>query len=516
MSKIHILWADDEIELLKPQLFFLEKKGYQVTTVSNGHDAIETLESDNSIDIVFLDESMPGLTGLETLEKIKDLRSLLPVVMITKNEAENLMDTAIGSEIDDFLIKPVNPNQILLSLKKIVDNKRLVSEKTAMDYQQEFRQLSMDINSNLNYEEWVEVYKRIISWELKMDTSDNDGLFEILNVQKQEANKEFVKYIDNVYQDWMDGSGPTLSHSLFKDKVLKHINDSKPTVFLLLDNLRYDQWKILEPVISELYKVDDEDYFYSILPTSTQYSRNAIFAGMTPEDIAKRHSDKWVYDHEKGGKNMHEAFFVEKQLERSIKRPCKTQYIKVTNTNTAKEMNDKIHNIANYDLTVIVYNFIDMLSHARTEMAVLKELAPDEKAYRSLTKSWFENSPLWAAIQSLAEKDHKLVITTDHGTMRVNNASKVIGDKETTTNLRYKVGKNLRYQKSDVAAFKDPSKIGLPSPNISSTFIFAKEDRYFVYPNNYNYYLNMYADTFQHGGLSLEEMICPFILLSPK
>jgi len=516
MSKIHILWADDEIDLLKPQLFFLEKKGYHVTTVSNGYDSLDTLQSDNTIDIIFLDESMPGITGLETLEKIKEAQPLLPVVMITKNEAENLMDTAIGSEIDDFLIKPVNPNQILLSLKKIVDNKRLVSEKTAMDYQQEFRQLSMDINSSPNYQEWVELYKRIIAWELKLDTSDNESLFEILNVQKKEANKEFVKYIDKTYKDWFDGNGPTLSHTLFKDKVLSHIHEETPTVFLLLDNLRYDQWKILEPVIAELYKVETEDYFYSILPTSTQYSRNAIFAGMTPDEISRKYPDKWVYDHEKGGKNMHECFFVEEQLKRSIQRECKSQYIKVTHNNSAKDMVDKINNIDQYDLTVIVYNFIDMLSHARTEMAVLKELAPDEKAYRSLTKSWFQNSPLWTAFQRMAEKKHKLIITTDHGTMRVNQPSKVIGDKETTTNLRYKVGKNLRYQKNDVAVFKKPGEVGLPSPNISSTFIFAKEDRYFLYPNNYNYYLNMYADTFQHGGLSLEEMICPFILLSPK
>jgi len=516
MSKIRILWADDEIDLLKPQLFFLEKKGYDVTTVSNGYDALDVLQADNTIDVVFLDESMPGITGLETLEKIKENQPLLPVVMITKNEAENLMDTAIGSEIDDFLIKPVNPNQILLSLKKIVDNKRLVSEKTAMDYQQEFRQLSMDINSSPNYAEWVELYKRIIAWELKLDTSDNESLFEILNVQKKEANKEFVRYIDKVYADWFDGDGPTLSHTLFKDKVLTHINDDKPTVFLLLDNLRFDQWKILEPVIADLYKVDTEDYFYSILPTSTQYSRNAIFSGMTPAEIARRHPDKWVYDHEKGGKNLHEDFFVEQQVQRSVQRDCKTQYMKVTHANSAKEMVEKINNIDQYDLTVIVYNFIDMLSHARTEMAVLKELAPDEKAYRSLTKSWFQNSPLWTALQRMAEKDYKLIITTDHGTMRVNQPSKVVGDKETTTNLRYKVGKNLRYQKSDVAVFKEPGKVGLPSPNISSTFIFAKEDRYFLYPNNYNYYLNMYADTFQHGGLSLEEMICPFVVLSPK
>lgn len=515
MAEIRILWADDEIDLLKPQLYFLEKKGYKVITVTNGHDALDVL-AEEDINVVFLDESMPGLTGLETLERIKQKNPLLPVVMITKNEAENLMEEAIGSEIDDYLIKPVNPNQILLTLKKIIDNKRLVREKTAMDYQQEFRELSMDINSSPNFSEWVDLYKRIINWELKLDNSDNEGLFEILNVQKKEANKEFVRFVSKHYGSWFDGSGPTLSHNLFRDKVYTHLSEDRPTVFLLLDNLRFDQWKILEPIISDLYKIEEEDFFYSMLPTTTQYSRNAIFAGMTPENISKTYKDKWVLDHEKGSKNQHEEFLLEKQLEKSIRREIKLQYIKVTNNQIARDMIDKVSNLNNYDLTVVVYNFIDMLSHARTEMDVLKELASDEKAYRSLTKSWFLNSPLWTMLQNLAQQKVKLIITTDHGTIRVNQPSKVVGDRETTTNLRYKVGKNLRYQDSDVLSSKDPSKIGLPSPNLSSSYIFAKEDRYFLYPNNYNYFMNMYADTFQHGGLSIEEMICPFIVLSPK
>jgi CheY-like chemotaxis protein len=515
MADIRILWADDEIELLKPQLFFLEKKGYQVTTVTNGYDALEILGTDQ-IDVIFLDESMPGITGLETLEKIKVIKPNIPVVMITKNEAENLMEEAIGSQIDDYLIKPVNPNQILLTLKKLIDNKRLVREKMAMDYQQEFRQLSMDIDSSPNFEEWVSLYKRIINWETKLESSDNEGLFDILHMQKKEANRSFVKFVEKNYLDWLNGDGPSLSHTLFRDKVFKEFSKETPTVFLLLDNLRYDQWKVLEPVIAELYRIDKEDYFYSILPTSTQYSRNAIFAGMTPLDISKNFKDKWLNDNEDGGKNMNEDFFLDKMLQRSIKDPIRHQYMKVTSANSAKDMADKLTNVNSYDLTVIVYNFIDMLSHARTEMAVLKELAPDEKAYLSLTKSWFMNSPLWTALQKLAEKKCKLIITTDHGTIRVSNPSKVIADRETTTNLRYKVGKNLRYQKQDVADFSDPDKIGLPSPNISSRFIFAKEESYFLYPNNYNHFMNHYANSFQHGGISMQEMICPFVVLTPK
>ncbi len=517
MASIRILWADDEIDLLKPQLFFLEKKGYEVVTVTNGHDALEIIKEDNTIDVVFLDESMPGITGLETLERLKVDKPNLPVVMITKNEAENIMEEAIGSEIADYLIKPVNPNQILLTLKKIVDNKRLVSEKTAQNYQQEFRNISLDISSNLNHESWVDLYKKIIGWELKLDQSDNSSLFEILSIQKAEANREFSRFISKNYKHWITSEdGPVQSHELFRKKIADQIKEDKPTVFLLLDNLRFDQWKIIEPIINELFKIDKEDSFYSILPTSTQYSRNAIFAGMLPSEINKRTPELWVHDHEQGGKNMHEGTFLNAQIERIFKRKVKNQYIKITNVNAAKQLTENILNVLNNDFTAIVYNFIDMLSHARTEMEVLKELAKDETAYRSLTKSWFLNSPLWGALQKLAEKDVRLVISTDHGTIRVKTPSKVIGDRETTTNLRYKLGRNLRFEKNDVLSFDNPNEVGLPKPNISSSFIFAKEDHYFLYPNNYQHYNKFYYDTFQHGGISLEEVICPIVYLSPR
>jgi CheY-like chemotaxis protein len=516
-DKIRILWADDEIELLKPQLFFLEKKGYDVVTVSNGHDALDVLEEDTSIDIVFLDESMPGLTGLETLSRIKVKMPNIPIVMITKNEAENIMEEAIGSQIDDYLIKPVNPNQILLTLKKIVDNKRLVSEKTATDYQQEFRNIAIEINSGPDFKEWVDIYKKIISWEIRLDESNNQQMKEILIMQKEEANKEFFKFVSKNYIDWMkNGKGPLKSHELMREKVLPSVVNEKPTVMILMDNLRYDQWKIIEPIVTELYRIDEEDYFYSILPTATQYSRNAIFAGMTPLEIQKRYPDWWLNDNEEGGKNMKEGELMTEQLNRLVKREIKSEYIKVTNVQSARNLQDNALNYLNNDFTAIVYNFIDMLSHARTEMEVLKELAGDEKAYRSLTKSWFLNSPLWSLMQRIAERDIQLIITTDHGTIRVKNPSKVIGDKDTTANLRYKVGRNLQYDRKDVLEVRNPAEAGLPSPNMSSTFIFGKEDVFFLYPNNYTYYNNFFKDTFQHGGISMEEMICPVIRLSPK
>ncbi len=518
MDKIKILWADDEIDLLKPQIKFLEKKGYDVTTVSNGHDALEECESDVDFDVVFLDESMPGLTGLETLSKIKEANPLLPVVMITKNEAEDVMEEAIGSQISDYLIKPVNPSQVLLSLKKIVDNKRLVREKTSSNYQQEFRQILMEIQSGLNYEEWVETYKKIIAWEIKLDASESSEMMDILSMQKTEANASFSKYLEKNYQNWLDDSAnaPVFSHDLMRSKIFPKMEEDLPTVMLLLDNLRFDQWKIIEPVISELFKVEEEDYFYSILPTATQYSRNAIFAGMMPGEIARTFPKWWRNDAEQGGKNMFEAELLNEQIRRTVRRPIKHEYYKVTNVAKAKEVQDKALNFLNNDLTVIVYNFIDFLSHARTEMEVLKELAGDEKAYRSLTLSWFKNSPLFVALQRIAERDVKLIITTDHGTIRVGTPSRVVGDRETTTNLRYKMGRNLKYERKDVLEIRDPEKAGLPRVNVSSSFIFAKEEKFFLYPNNYNHYKNYYLDTFQHGGISLEEVICPVIELRSK
>jgi CheY-like chemotaxis protein len=519
MDKIKILWADDEIDLLKPHLMFLQTKGYDVVTASNGHDAVEVYhEQAAEVDVVFLDESMPGLTGLEVLQRIKAHNPNVPVVMITKNEAEQVMEEAIGSQISDYLIKPVNPNQILLTLKKIIDNKRLVSEKTALDYQQEFRNIFMQITGGLDHVEWVDAYKKIVNWELRLDSNQAE-VGDILAQQKEQANTEFSKYVTKNYFSWVDKNkevGPVMSHSMMRKHIFPHIANGAPTIVLLLDNLRFDQWKIIEPILNEQFRTEHESYFFSILPTATQYSRNAIFAGMMPADIEKAFPDKWKNDTDEGGKNLFEDFFLGKQIERTFRKEVKWDYFKVTNVNHGKELNDNILNYLNNDVTVIVYNFIDMLSHARTEMEVLKELAGDEPAYRSLTRSWFLHSPLWTALQKLQGRDVQLFVTTDHGTIRVKSPSKVVGDRETTTNLRYKVGRNLQYEARDVLAIKDPQQAGLPRPNVSSTFIFAKEDFFFLYPNNYNHYNNYYRNTFQHGGISLEEMICPVVRLRSR
>ncbi len=520
MSNIQgeILWVDDEIDSLKSQILFLKNKGYDVTALSNGHDALEFLK-DRQVDVVLLDESMPGLTGLETLARIKESQPNLPVVMITKNEAENIMEEAIGGQITDYLIKPVNPNQVLLSLKKIMDTKRLVSEKTTLAYQQDFRNLFMALNDSPNHEEWKELYKKLVYWELEMARSDSDEMMEVLQSQKSEANTEFYKFISKNYANWIknkNGDAPLMSHELFKRKIAPHLQQGTPTFLVVIDNLRFDQWKSLQPIVNESFRTLEEDMFYSILPTATQYARNALFAGMLPAEIEAKFPNEWKNDDEEGGKNLFEETFLRHQLKQLKLDHLKTQYIKVTNNEHGKVLEDNIHNYLNNDLTVVVYNFVDMLSHARTEMEVLKELAGDEVSYRSLTVSWFEHSPLYRALKKIADKKIQVLITTDHGTVRVKTPSKCVGDRQTTANLRYKHGRNLQYEDKDVLAFRDPKDAGLPKPNVSSTFIFAKEDVFLCYPNNYNHYVNYYRNTFQHGGISLEEMLVPVIRLESK
>ncbi len=514
---INILWVDDEIDLLKPHILFLEKKNYEVTTCNSGTEAIDMIE-DTNFDIVFLDENMPGLTGLETLNEIKEKHDSLPVVMITKSEEEYIMEEAIGNKIADYLIKPVNPNQILLSLKKNLDHSRLVSEKTTSNYQQEFRKIAMDLAMVNSYEDWVNLYQKLIYWEIQLEDIEDASMFEILESQKTEANIQFGKFIDKNYSDWFDRdvNAPIMSHTLFKEKVVPELNKEQPSLLVVVDNLRYDQWKAFEGTINNYYKKEQEEAFFSILPTATQYARNAIFSGLMPSEMEKLYPQYWKNDTDEGGKNLHEADFLDTQIQRLGLTNLKYEYYKITNLKTGKRLVDNFKSLKNNDLTVVVYNFVDMLSHAKTEMEVVKELASNDKAYRSLTLSWFKNSPLLEMIQQAQSLGFKLILTTDHGTINVKNPSKVIGDRDTSLNLRYKTGRSLTFDKKDVFLADNPKDIHLPAINMSSSFIFAKGDSFFAYPNNYNHYVSYYRSTYQHGGVSLEEMIIPFVVFSPK
>ncbi|MCR4660010.1 MAG: PglZ domain-containing protein [Bacteroidales bacterium] len=516
MSNLTILWADDEIDLLKPHILFLEERGYTVIAVTSGADALDSL-GEQAVDIVFLDENMPGLSGLDTLSVIKEKYPQVPVIMITKSEEEHIMDEALGSKISDYLIKPVNPNQILLTLKKHTEARRLRSQKSTLSYQQQFREIGMELAGNMTADEWVELYRKLVYWELELSATDDANIHDIFISQKAEANRQFCRFYERNYMDWLSGAAekPLMSTTVLREKMFPLLAEEKPTFLIVIDNFRYDQWKYIQNAVEHYFRTERDDLYYTILPTTTQFARNAMFSGLMPSEIERKYPQYWVGENEEGWKNQYENELLDENLRRHG-LGIKHSYHKVLNAQYGHKLVERIPSLMQNRLNVIIYNFIDMLSHARTDSDIVRELAGDERAYRSLTLSWLEHSPLMEVIADLATRDVNLLITTDHGSVRIDRPVRVKGDREISVNLRYKQGRLLDYNPRDVFEVKDPSKIFLPRLHVTSPYIFCHENDFFAYPNNYNQYVQYYMNTFQHGGISLEECLVPFIMLRPK
>lgn len=512
-----ILWADDEIDLLKPHIMFLKQRGFDVITATNGDDVL-TLAKQETIDIVLLDEMMPGKDGLETLALLKVFQPGLPVIMITKNEEESLMEEAIGSQIADYLTKPVNPSQILSAIMKNLEKHRISQNRLGERYIQALNDMSERLAKDLSAAEWLDVYHQLNQWELELNEGDESGLDEMLLQQKQEANSLFSRFVMHSYEKWVKGPSderPILSPDVLRNFLKPQLSNGQKILFVVMDGLRWDQWLTLESQLYTDFKINRSGYF-SLLPTTTEYSRNALFSGLFPDDMAKFHSD-WFQTNEEGGLNQHEREFLIEQIQRlGLDLKPEPKYAKVVSAADGQQVARQFSSWTSHQLITLVVNQVDILAHQRTSSTLLQDLLPNEASYRQVVRTWFENSWLYNLIKEAGRNGYRIMVTSDHGTIRVKRATQIMADREASANIRFKQGRNLKVNPRDAWFINDPNRLRIPSNLSSDTLAIALSDFYFLYPTNYRKYQSRYLDTYQHGGLSMAEMIVPFATLEPK
>ena len=515
MEKKKILWVDDEIESLKPHILFLQQRGFEVLTAISGDDAVNIVRSE-TLDLVLLDEMMPGKDGLTTLEEIKEIKPHLPVVMVTKSEEESLMDEAIGQKIDDYLTKPVNPSQVLMVAKRMLETRRIVSESQMKRYITDINRFNQKLYGVIEPEDWLEAARLLAGWDLALDESPDEGLAETHLGTRKEWNTEFTKYLDKQYMKWLASENrPILSPDVLHHYMIPYVKDGRKVLLLVVDCMRLDQWLTIESLVAEFYDIDRNTYF-SILPTATPFARNALFAGIFPDEIAKQYPEPWRAGDE-GSLNRNEDELLADNLRRhGLKAADGVRYEKIFNNTEGEALAKRVADFYQSQVVAFVFNFLDILAHGRSTNIILKEIAGSEAAFRSLMKSWFVHSPLFAILKSFAKKDFTVIITSDHGSVLCSRGTIAHGKRDTSTNLRYKYGDNLNCDTKDALLIKKPEQYRLPKFSLATTYIIAKEDYYFVYPNKYNEYIRQFQNSFQHGGISLEELVVPIITLTPR
>ena len=513
-----ILWVDDEVDLLKPHLLFLQARGYHVDAISNGDDALELLR-ENSYDLVLLDDQMPGRSGLEVLEVMRRENPHQRVVMVTKSEEDHTMTEAIGRRVDDYLVKPTSPRQVLSVVTRILEGSSIQQQRVAQDFAARFGTLSRAAQDASTADDYAAVYAELVGWQVRLEAAGETGLLDTVHQLVIDLRRDFGAWVVGEYPRWMKDAAdrPRLSVDLVREFLVPRLG-AEPVWFVVLDCMRLDQWRAMAPLLAPYFEIE-ESFHYSILPTATPYARNAIFSGLYPDQIAEKRPEWWDASDDEGSLNAFEDQLLIEQLKRLTGRDVPVHYEKIFSDRQAEQVRARVNHALRTPGMVIalVFNFVDLMTHGRSESPILMEVARDEAALRDLTKAWFERSTAYAVLQEAARQGHKVILTTDHGSILCQHSTTVFARKDATSNLRYKFGQDLRAEIASTAfSTRDEKDLRLPPGRLGMSYVLALEDFFFVYPTKLREYQARYKNSFLHGGISPEEMIVPVASLTPR